>query len=63
LIAENVEICVRIAATFALIEETFAPIDAICGQTRVSGIEIFVSLEKTDTKELHEQNCVAIGET
>jgi len=61
-IAENAESCVRIAATFVLIQETSARIDAICGEMLVSVIEIFVSSEKTGTKELHEQNCGPTGE-
>jgi hypothetical protein len=36
LIAENVEICVRIAAIFVLIQETSDQIDATCVQMLVS---------------------------
>jgi hypothetical protein len=63
LIAENVEICVKIVATFVLIQETSDPTDVTCGQMLVSVDEMLSSSEKTDTKALHEQNCVAIGET
>jgi len=62
-IAENGGICVRIVAIFVLTHETSDRIDATCGPMLVSVIEIFVSSEKTDTKERHEQNCAAIGET
>ena len=56
-IAENAGICVRTAAIFVLIPETFDRIDATCGQMLASVNEIFLSLDTTDTKELHEQNC------
>jgi hypothetical protein len=63
LIAENVEICVKIVATFVLIQETSDPTDVTCGQMLVSVDEMLSSSEKTDTKALHEQNCAAIEET
>jgi len=63
LIAENVETCVRIAATFVLIQETSDRIDVTCVQMFVSVDEIFMSSEKTDVKELHEQNCALTAET
>jgi hypothetical protein len=56
-IAENVETCVRIAATSVLIQETSDQIDATCARMLASATEIFVSSEKIGTKELHEQNC------
>ncbi|HEX5604596.1 MAG TPA: hypothetical protein VFX63_18680 [Pyrinomonadaceae bacterium] len=62
-IAENAEICVRIAAIFVLIQEISARIDAICGEMLVSVIEIFVSSEKTGTKTLHEPNYAPTGGT
>jgi hypothetical protein len=63
LIVENAEICVRIAAIFVLIQEICERIDAICGQMVVSVSEIFLSSEKTDTKERHEENCAVTGGT
>jgi len=62
-IAENVEICGRIAATFVLIQETSDRIVATCVRTLVSVTEIFVSSEKIDVKELHEQSCAPTAET
>ena len=62
-IAENAATCVRIAATFALTQETSDRTDATCEQMPATVEEIFVSSERTDTKELREQNCVPIEET
>jgi hypothetical protein len=62
-IAENVETCVRIAAIFVPTQETSDRIGATCARTLASVTEIFVSSEKTGTKELHEQNCAPIAET
>jgi hypothetical protein len=63
LIAENVEICVRIAAISVLIQETSDQIIATCEQMLASVIEMFVSSDKTGTTELHEQNCAPTAET
>jgi hypothetical protein len=63
LIAENAGICVRIAAIFVLIQETFDQIDATCGQMLASVNETFSSLDKTDTRKLPDQNCAATAET
>jgi len=63
LIAENAVICVRIAAIFVLIQETFDRIDATCVQMLVSVSEIFLSSDETDTKEIHERNCAPTEET
>jgi len=63
LIAKNAGICVRIAAIFVLIQETSDRIDVTCGPMLVSVNAILLSREKTDTKELHEQNCAPIGGT
>jgi len=63
LIAENAEICVRIAAIFVLIQETSDRIDVTCGQMLVSVDEILLSSATTDTKERHELNCAPIGGT
>jgi hypothetical protein len=62
-IAGNAEICVRIAAISVLTQETSDQIDAMSGQMLVSGIETFLSLEKTGMRELHPQNCAVTGET
>jgi hypothetical protein len=63
LIAENAGICVRTGVIFVLIEETSDRIDMTCGLMLASVNEILLSSGKTGTKELHEQNCAAIGET
>jgi hypothetical protein len=62
-IAENAGICVRIAAIFVLIQETSDRTGATCEQMCASVAEIFVSSEKTGTKELHEQNYAPTAET
>lgn len=62
-IAENVEICVRIVATFVLIQETSDRIDVTCAQMLVSVDEMLLISDKTDAKARHEQNCAAIAET
>jgi hypothetical protein len=62
-IAANGGTCVRIAPTSALIQETFDPIDVTCAQMAVSVKETLLSSDKTDMKELHEQNCVPIEGT
>jgi hypothetical protein len=59
LIAESAEICAKIAAIFVLTQETSDQIDATYAQVLVSVAAIFLSSEKTDTKELHAQNCAA----
>jgi len=62
LIAESAEICVRIAAIFVLIHETFDRIDTTCGQMLVSVNETCLSSDETDIRKLHEQNCAPTGE-
>jgi hypothetical protein len=62
-IVENAGICARIAAIFVLIQEISERIDAICAQMLMSVSAIFSNSEKTDTKELHEENCGVTGET
>jgi hypothetical protein len=54
---------VRTAAISALIQETYGQIDVTCEQMPASVEETFLSSEKTDRKELHEQNCVPIEGT
>ena len=44
-------------------QEISERIDATGGQMLVSVIEIFTSLEMTEVKELHEQNCARTGGT
>ena len=59
-IAENAATCARIVATFALTQETSVRIDATCEPMLANVEEIFVSSEKTDMTELHEQNYAPI---
>ena len=62
-IAENAATCVRTGATFVLTRETSDRIDVTCEQMLASVKETFVSSEKTDTTERHEQNCAPIEGT